>query len=95
MTQPNDLPLDSNSVAIGKEDGGVSCPMVFAQLGGCFVTPDMLLQIPGGESRKLLTFDPNPIAYLLPGLGVTVFYFLGSGYNDSLFHRQWQEGQVD
>lgn len=56
------------------------------------MTPDMLLQIPGGESRKLLTFDPNPIAYLLPGLGVTVFYFLGSGYNDSLFHRQWQEG---
>ena len=39
----------------------------------------------------LLTFDPDPVAGLLLGLRVTVFYFLGSGYNDSLFHRHCSE----
>lgn len=48
---------------------------------------DMVLHIPGQGSRTLLTFDLNSVADLLPGLRVTVFYFLGSEYNDSLFHR--------
>ena len=52
---------------------------------------NMVLQIPGGGSQELLTFNPNPVADLLPGLRVTVFYFLGSGYNDSLFHRHCSE----
>lgn len=45
---------------------------------------DMVLQIPGGGSRGLLTFDMDSVADLLLGLGVTVFYFLGNEYNDSL-----------
>lgn len=48
---------------------------------------DMVLQIPGRGSRGLLTFDLDSVADLLPGCGLTVFYFLGSEYNDSLFHR--------
>lgn len=42
-------------------------------------------------SWELLTFDPNSVADLLPGLRVTVFYFPGSGYNNSLFPRQCSE----
>lgn len=51
----------------------------------------IVLQIPDRGNLELLTFDPVFVADLLPGLEVTVFYFLGSGYNDSLFHRQYGE----
>lgn len=51
----------------------------------------MVLPILGRGRRELLTSDPDSVADLLPGLRVTVFYFLGSGCNDSLFHRQRSE----
>ena len=63
----------------------------FWKLGVCFMIHNMVLQIPGGGRQELLTFDPDPVAGLLLGLRVTVFYFLGSGYNDSLFHRHCSE----
>lgn len=57
---------------------------------GCSGVNDMVLHILGGGSREL------PLWILIlehpkPGLRVTVFDFLGSGYNDSLFHRQCSE----
>lgn len=48
-------------------------------------------QIPERGSLELLTFDPDFVADLLPGLRLTVFYFLGNGCNDSLFHRHCSE----
>lgn len=52
---------------------------------------DMVLQSLGWGSRGLLTFDLYSVADLFPGLRVTVFYFLGSEYNESLFQRQCGE----
>lgn len=43
---------------------------------GCSGVNDTVLHM-GGASKELLTFDPNSVADLLPGLMVTVFYFLG------------------
>lgn len=40
------------------------------------MVPDMVLQIPGRGSWEHLTFDLDSVADLLPGLRVTVFYFL-------------------
>lgn len=48
---------------------------------------DTVLQTPSRGSWGLFTFDLDSVADLLPALQVTVFYFLGSEYNDSSFHR--------
>lgn len=40
------------------------------------MVPDMVLHIPGRGSWEHLTFDLDSVADLLPGLRVTVFYFL-------------------
>ena len=59
---------------------------------GCSEVNYTVLHILGVEgSRELLTLDPDSVADVLLGLRVTVFDFLGSGYNDSLFHRQCSE----